>query len=134
MVIRITKKKNVTVPEPAPLVEIPADKVLDNLYQAAAKAAPQAIIPWWLMASYLYYVHDVSMLSDGLYDQMSQDILRDWEELEHKHKHLIPLENLESGSLYTWTADDYPVTTRGAAIHLARYDLGLELSHNRGRT
>ena len=51
--------------------------------------SPNTSIPWFLMASYAYYIEDRPILSDGLYDQMATIMLANWDSLEHHHKRLI---------------------------------------------
>ncbi|MBN7763732.1 hypothetical protein JYP52_21570 [Nitratireductor aquibiodomus] len=91
--------------------------------------SPDAAIPWWLMASYLYYHHDVSLLSDGLYDMIAKAMLEAWPELEHDHKHLITVDDLKAGTLYRLTAKDYPNRTKAAAVGLVDSNMGLSIKY-----
>jgi hypothetical protein len=122
MPIKIIKRP-APAPEPAPVVAdalaVPG-KVLDGMCAAAIGPAPNAIVPWWLMASYLYYHHDVSLLSDAYYDKLARDMASTWDALEHPHKHLIGTEDLKAGSLYGLELARYPLSTRYAAAVLAR--------------
>lgn len=79
------------------------------------------------MASYLYYIHDMSLLSDGLYDQMARDLQDDWDVVRHPHKHLITEGDLSAGSMYRLKASDYPGTVRYAARHLIRGEWGVDI-------
>ena len=56
------------------------------------------LVPWYLMASYAYYREDDPILSDGVYDQMSKDLIQYWDQIEHYHKHLINKDDLVAGS------------------------------------
>ena len=100
---------------------------LDEECLAVVTRLPNAAIPWWLMASYLYYHHDVSLLSDGLYDQLAKAMLEAWDELEHRHKHLITIDDLKAGSLYRLKLEDYPGMTKGGARHLVMSKMDLKV-------
>lgn len=130
--IRIKKKAALGMPEPSPVKRKAKTKrslaVMDGMCEMAVDRAPNTVIPWWLMASYLYYIHDDSLLSDGLYDNLARLMLKNWPKLEHKHKHLITVDDLEAGSLSRLVASEYPVTTRGAVSHLVRSEWGVSLS------
>jgi len=60
---------------------------------------PNMMIPWYIMASHAYYTQDDPILSDGLYDELAQTMLKTWDTLEHMHKHLITKEDLRAGTL-----------------------------------
>jgi hypothetical protein len=115
------------VAAPAPDVIVAREHVLVNLDAECLWVmgrSPNAAIPWFLMASYLYYHHDISLISDGLYDQMAKAILEAWDELEHMHKHLLTCDALRSGTMFMLTVEDYPGMTRGGARHLVTSKLG----------
>lgn len=128
MAIKIIKKAAVSAPPPAPVKEVREKKVsgrvLDGMYAVVREKSPNAVVPWFLIASYLYYIHDLSILSDGLYDAMAKEMLRDWDLIEHVHKHLITKEDLDAGSLFRLRASDYPGSVRGAASRLVRGEWG----------
>ena len=60
---------------------------------------PNMMIPWYIMASHAYYTMDDPILTDGLYDELAQAMLKTWDTLEHMHKHLITKEDLRAGTL-----------------------------------
>ena len=88
-------KKKAKSPAPEPLVQ-PEPKsshgrMLDGQCKMVIERYPNATISWWLMASYAYYIHDIQIISDGLYDQMARDMLARVglaERLHHYPKHL----------------------------------------------
>lgn len=139
MAIIIRKKPKVAVPEPIvepPKLIVPfkkdarpktSMKPMDGMCRAAIKGAPMSIVPWWLMASYLYYIHDMSMLTDALYDELAKDMLARWGDIKHPHKRLITTDALKAGSLYMLKEDDYPMMTRSAAQHLVRGEWGINV-------
>lgn len=134
----IVIKRKVVAPTPEPVVELPkvvkrekkqAPQHLDVMCMVVLNASPNGSIPWWLMASYLYYTHDVALLSDGLYDEMARAMLEAWDELEHMHKHLITVQDLKMGSLYRLHELDYPNMTKAAAVTLTNNHMGMKLKY-----
>jgi hypothetical protein len=81
---------------------------------------PHLIVPWFIMASYLYYHKNLSLFSDEYYDELSKELLSRWDQVEHRHKHLITKEHLIAGSLYTLKEEDYPEICKSAALSRAR--------------
>lgn len=67
-------------------------------------------VPWFLMAAYAYYVEDDPILSDGQYDRLVKRMLDNWDNIEHRHKHLIDLESLQAGTYL----GEYPSIVKGA--------------------
>jgi hypothetical protein len=67
-------------------------------------------VPWYLMASYAYYVEDNPILSDEYFDRISQKMIKNWGDIEHMHKHLITLDMLGAGSYL----GEYPSMVKGA--------------------
>lgn len=90
----------------------------DDCCRAALRKSKSLMVPWYLMASYLYYCRDVSLLSDALYDKMCADMIEAWPEIAHPHKHLIDLEALKAGTGFQLREDDYPQIVKCAAARL----------------
>ncbi len=115
-------KRKAASPPPEPVVQQEQVRALpnplDSMCRSILETAPNAAISWWLIASYTYYHHDISVLSDGFYDELAKAMLEAWSELEHDHKHLITKEHLRAGSLYDLAAASYPMRVRGAASQL----------------
>lgn len=129
MPIRIKKKAAKGTPEPAPVKTPPqsGEKHLDKLCRYAMGEAPNSTVAWWIMASYLYYIHDKSLISDGLYDEIAHKLKEGWDSYEHPHKHLIQPEDLDAGSLYRLKAKNYPASAKGGACHLAKKEWGVTI-------
>ena len=87
----------------------------DAYVKAILKANPNALIPHYLMASYLYYQCDAPFISDDLYDWMSKELMARWDSIEHMHKHLISLDDLRAGTGY---AIQYTTMIKDAAHHM----------------
>jgi len=72
------------------------------------------LVPWYLMAAYAYYVEDDPILSDQVYDRVVQKIIANWDAIEHQHKHLLSLEQLQAGTYL----GEYPSMVKGAVKEL----------------
>lgn len=70
------------------------------------------------MASYLYYIHDKSLLDDHVYDKLSKKVLSGWDDFEHRHKRLISKSDLDAGTLFSLRNDHYPLIVRSASQRL----------------
>lgn len=128
MAIVIRKKAAAPASKPEPVVKQPAGKMLDSMYRMVRQnCGPNAAVPWWLMASFMYYVHDTPFLTDALYDEMALDMKAHWTEIVHQHKHLITEEHLRAGSLYDLPSNEYPMMVKGAVAHLLRGQWGLKI-------
>ena len=79
-----------------------------------------ALIPWYLMSSYLYYIQDISLLQDYEYDLLCKEIFERWDSLDHQHKGLLSKGNLQAGTGFTLRDEDYPNIAKNAAMQLAR--------------
>lgn len=93
---------------------------LDKKAQELVAEKPNLMIPWLLMASYLYYHNNQSMFSDDYYDALSKELLLKWDQVEHPHKHLITKDDLMAGSLYKLKELDYPSMCKAGALFLMR--------------
>ena len=56
------------------------------------------MVPWYLMASYAYYVESDPIFTDNFFDDMSKTMLTIWDDIEHFHKHLITENDLTAGT------------------------------------
>lgn len=94
------------------------DENLDAKGREITGSNPNLIVPWFLMASYLYYHTNRNLLSDGYYDELSKELLSRWDQIEHRHKHLITKDDLSAGSLYRLREEEYPMLVKAAALFL----------------
>ena len=67
-------------------------------------------VPWYLMAAYAYYVEDDPIMEDRDFDLLARKLLKDWDEVEHMHKHYLSKDMLEAGTYI----GDYPSRVEGA--------------------
>ena len=70
------------------------------------------MVPWYLMASYAYYVQDDAILSDGFFDDMGKTMLACWDDIEHFHKELISKDDLTAGTYL----GEYPERVKGGLL------------------
>ncbi len=73
---------------------------------------------YYLMASYLYYIKDLSLLEDHTYDLIAKRILNEFATFEHPHKSIITKEDLKAGTLFGVVELNYPKMVRSASIAL----------------
>lgn len=62
------------------------------------KINPNMMIPYYLMAAYAYYEESDPIFSDSYFDNLAKNILKEWDNLDHYHKHLLDRDVLEAGS------------------------------------
>lgn len=74
------------------------------------------LIPWYLIASYAYYVLDRPVLSDATYDAICVMLDEEWDDLEHMHKWWIDRDDLSAG---TRLSTRYPSMAMASACHWA---------------
>lgn len=91
----------------------------DAMLRELMETSPNMAIPWFLMASWLYYHADVSLLTDALYDELAAGIDEFWDQLEHRHKVIIDRDSLKAGTLFAVPDEAYPTLLVSSACHLA---------------
>jgi hypothetical protein len=72
------------------------------------------MVPWYLMASYAYYIQDDAIFSDGFFDEMGKTMLACWNDIEHFHKDHISVDDLEAGTFL----GEYPSRVEGGLASL----------------
>jgi hypothetical protein len=71
---------------------------------------PNMLVPYYLMLSFAYYKQDDPIVSDAFYDKLARKLLKEYDNIEHYHKHLISKGDLEAGSFL----GEYPSIVEGA--------------------
>ena len=74
----------------------------------------------YLMASYLYYHRDISLMKDCEFDKICARLLGKYDVFKHPHKKLVTRAMLEAGTGYSIPERKYPLMVIGAAMHLAK--------------
>jgi len=67
------------------------------------------------MASYLYYVKDISPIDDSQYDEVCKQLILKYQDIEHQHGHLITKDALHAGTAFHLRDADYPKMVQCAA-------------------
>lgn len=83
------------------------DKVDENL---------NMLVPLYLILSYAYYVEDSPLVSDAFYDNMAKQLYKEYDNIEHRHRHLIKKDALAAGSF----VGTYPSIINGALLDFRR--------------
>jgi len=55
-------------------------------------------ISFYLMCSYAYYMLDESFITDHEFDTLARWLLKNYDSIEHQHKHLISKDSLKAGT------------------------------------
>ena len=50
------------------------------------------------MMSYAYYVEDKPIATDATFDEITKTMLKNYDKIEHHHKHLIDYDSLKAGT------------------------------------
>jgi len=72
--------------------------MLDTYAQEKFDENINMMVPYYLMASYAYYVQDKPIFSDAFFDQMGKVMLERWDDIEHFHKEHITKDDLKAGT------------------------------------
>lgn len=70
---------------------------------------PNMLVPYYLMLSFAYYKQDDPIVSDAFYDKLARKLLKEYDNIEHYHKHLISKDDLQAGSFL----GEYPSIVEG---------------------
>ena len=71
---------------------------------------PNLLVPLYLIMSYAYYMEDAPIVSDSFYDKLARKLLKEYDNISHRHKCLISKDALTAGSFL----GDYPSIAAGA--------------------
>lgn len=74
------------------------------------------LVPYYLMACYLYYERDISVITDAQFDALARRLKRDWNEAAHRHRFFLQRSALGSGY---HLAGQLPGLVTGAAMQWA---------------
>ena len=65
------------------------------------------------MCSYAYYQLNTNLITDHEFDQLGKDILANYDNINHMHKHLVTKEMLDAGTYL----GEYPTMVRSATLN-----------------
>jgi NAD-dependent DNA ligase len=77
-----------------------------------------ALIPMYLIHSYLYYIAEDPIISDSEYDKICKDLLAAYDIQTHGHRHLIDEAALEAGTGFHIAEKSYPYIVKTTALQL----------------
>lgn len=100
--------------------EVKWDGTVDRYVYRILRNTPTCVVPWILIASYLYYHTDRVIISDACFDSLMNTKLKLFDESDktHPHRKLITDEHLEIGSLFNVKKEDYPSIVKCSAEYL----------------
>ena len=67
-------------------------------------------VPYYLIASFAYYVEDDPIFTDAFYDSLAKQILNNWDTITHWHRDVLSKDALAAGSFL----GEYPSIVQGA--------------------
>lgn len=68
------------------------------------------LVPWYIMASYAYYVEDDPLLEDAVFDRLAKRLLESWDTVDHFHKDHLSVDMVKAGTYI----GEYPSRVKGA--------------------
>lgn len=78
------------------------------------------LVPFYLMASFLYYHCDIGLFSDSDFDLLCGRLRTRWAGIHHQHKRIVDRAALSATTGYYIRVEEYPLITQSAALCLAR--------------
>lgn len=91
--------------------------IRNRLVDIKLTRSPNQRFAWFLVHSFLYYIADQPVLRDRDFDMLCQTLVKEWDEVDHPHKHLVTLDDLKASSGF---AIKFPLMVEGAAWNLLR--------------
>jgi len=91
-------------------IEEPQGTAIERYFRENIGKNPNMMVPYYLMAAYAYYVEDNPIVGDSFFDGLAKDLLKKYDEIEHRHKYLITKDMLEAGTYL----GEYPSIVEGA--------------------
>ena len=86
-----------------------------------AGVSPNRLVPLYLVASFLYYVRNDSVMTDSAYDDCCNRLHREWRNITHPHKAIIDPEALASTTGFYLKHEDYPSIIRATALEFLNH-------------
>lgn len=91
-------------------IEEPEGTAIEKYFRDMIAKNKHMMVPYYLMAAYAYYVQDDPIVGDAFFDQLAKDLLKEYDSIEHWHKHHITKDMLVSGTYL----GEYPSIVEGA--------------------
>lgn len=90
------------------------DNLLNNYFYKQVNNNINLAVPLYLIAAYAYYIEDDPLISDDCFDWLAKLLKDHWEELSHRHKKYLTLDDLNAGTFL----GEYPSIVPGAVNDL----------------
>lgn len=87
---------------------------------ARMMSCPNSATNAYMMLSYQYYICDRSIVHDTDYDDICKYLLKHYDKITHEHKKFFTEEDLESGTGFQISQNDYPLIVVGASDIMLR--------------
>ena len=81
--------------------------------------SPNELVSWFLMASYVYYDLGKRIMSDHVFDYLTNRLKENWDAADHSHKALINKSHLDATTGYDIK---YPSIAKYSALEYLRSD------------
>lgn len=82
------------------------------------------LVPKYLIHSYLYYEQDTNLITDEEFNAICKELLDNFDEIEHPHKHLLDKESLKANTGFTIK---YPSIVKHCAKIRYKEAIGVDL-------
>lgn len=92
------------------------DNLLNNYFYKQVNNNINLAVPLYLIAAYAYYIEDDPLISDDCFDWLAKLLKEHWEELTHRHKRYLTLDDLNAGTFL----GEYPSIVSGAVGDLRK--------------
>jgi hypothetical protein len=90
------------------------DNLLNNYFHKQVNTNINLTVPLYLIAAYAYYIEDDPLITDDCFDWLAKLLKEHWEELTHRHKKYLTLDDLNAGTYL----GEYPSIVKGAVSDL----------------
>jgi len=90
------------------------ENLLNTYFYKQVKSNINLAVPLYLIAAYAYYIEDDPLISDDCFDWLAKLLKEHWEEITHRHKKHLTLDDLSAGTYL----GEYPSIVKGAVSDL----------------
>ena len=88
--------------------------------QCVQKMSHGQLIHHYLLSSFSYYILHSSPMQDEAFDWLCKELLDNYDNIDHTHKHYVDKEALKAGTAYHMKESDYPLIVQHGAEHYIR--------------
>lgn len=74
------------------------------------------LVPYYIMMAYRYYCKDDPLVSDSLFDKTAKCLLKNWDNIDHYHKHYLSKDMLQAGTYI----GKYPTIARDSSYRFSK--------------